>query len=137
MSLGSYPSVSIVKVRILTHHARGSASSGRDPIDSRSVDKYYEVHTFEELCEELLAREVNNGNSKLTLIKNRRYLFDHCAKLLPLDITTITPADVLAVLKRIESQGSAYTAMRVRSKVSEVSGMQRLLSGPLMTPHML
>ena len=54
------------------------------------------------------------------MIKNRWYLLNLAAPLANLPITEITPAEILALLKKIEKSGRRETAKKVRGAIGSV-----------------
>lgn len=128
ISLGVYPDVSLAKARELRHEAAVKRTDGIDIVAERveAARKQAEIEsvprefTFRANAEELLDRGRSSGLSEVTMTKNSRFLFEHCAPLLERDMRTIKPKEVLAVLEHLEAGGKVHTAHRVRAKISEV-----------------
>lgn len=77
-------------------------------------------NTFRAIAEEHLANQEESGTAATTLIKNRWYLLKLAAPLANLPITEITPAEILALLKKIEKSGRRETAKKVRGAIGAI-----------------
>ncbi len=124
LSLGGYPDVSVAVARTKRDEARRLLASGIDPSRQRRLDKLAAAtasnNTFRAIAEEHLANQEESGTAATTLIKNRWYLLKLAAPLANLPITEITPAEILALLKKIEKSGRRETAKKVRGAIGAI-----------------
>lgn len=124
LSLGGYPDVSVAVARTKRDEARRLLASGIDPSRQRKLDKLAAAtasnNTFRAIAEEHLANQEESGTAATTLIKNRWYLLKLAAPLANLPITEITPAEILALLKKIEKSGRRETAKKVRGAIGAI-----------------
>ncbi len=124
LSLGGYPDVSIAVARTKRDEARRLLASGIDPSRQRRLDKLAAAtasnNTFRAIAEEHLANQEESGTAASTLIKNRWYLLKLAAPLANLPVTEITPAEILALLKKIEKSGRRETAKKVRGAIGSI-----------------
>lgn len=124
LSFGAFPDVSIAAARGKRDEARKLLAAGIDPSRQKKLDKLAAAsaakNTFRAIAEEHLANLEENGTAPSTMIKNRWYLFDLAAPLANIPITEITPAEILALLKKIEKSGRRETAKKVRGAIGSV-----------------
>jgi integrase len=100
-------------------------ASGVDPGANKKVAKLTAVssatNTFKGIAEEYLQRIEDESVAESTIAKNRRLLVDLAGPDLGArPIADITPAEILAVLQRIERSGRRETARRLRRLISTV-----------------
>jgi len=104
--------------------ARNLLAAGADPAVKRKLDKIAAAtaaqNTFGAVAAECLANMEAIGASKSTINKNRWLLNDLAAPLANRPIAEIVPAEILAVLKRIEKSGRRETARRLRGVMGSV-----------------
>ena len=124
LALGAYPDVSIAAARAKRDEARALLASGIDPSRQKKLDKIAAAsvakNTFRAIADEHLANQEEGGTAPSTMVKNRWYLHDLAAPLANLPITEITPAEILALLKKIEKSGRRETAKKVRGAIGSV-----------------
>lgn len=124
LSLGSFPEVSLADARAKRDDARKLLANGIDPSRQKKLDKIAAAtagkNTFRAIAEEHLKNQEESGTAASTMAKNRWYLLDLAAPLANLPITEITPAEILALLKKIEKSGRRETARKVRGGIGSV-----------------
>ena len=124
LSLGSFPEVSLADARAKRDDARKLLANGIDPSRQKKLDKIAAEtaakNTFGAIAEEHLKNQEESGTAASTMVKNRWYLQDLAAPLANLPITEITPAEILALLKKIEKSGRRETARKVRGAIGSV-----------------
>jgi integrase len=120
LSLGAYPDVSLEHARDQLQEMRSQRARKLDPSAMRQEEKLAARQTFGLVAEDWLAvhsKEV----SEATLAKTKWLLEDY---LLPglqhKPIASITPAELLRVLKKAEAEGAHETAKRLRQRASSV-----------------
>ena len=122
-SFGRYPEVSLAEARRLREEAKALLSAGRDPAIERRQAKLVAAlsaeTTFDSVAREYIEKIASEGRAQSTIDKNLWYL-KQLKALKPLPVGQVRPADVLAVLKRIEAKGKYETARRCRAFVSRV-----------------
>ena len=118
LSLGVYPDVPLLQARERRDQARALVAKGLDPSAERKATKDADSLTFEAIAREWLARrEV----SEATRSKDAWLLDQHLLPALGAKpISSITAADVLAMLQGLEARGLLETAGRARSKTSSI-----------------
>ena len=118
LSFDAWPAVSLADARERRDDARKLLAQGIDPSAARRAAKDADALTFEAIAREWLARQ---DLASATANKHRWLLERHILPVLGAKpIITITAADVLAMLQRLESRGLLETAGRARSQVSAV-----------------
>lgn len=125
LSHGSYPSVSLADARQLRDQAKKLLASGIDPGANKKAAKLTAVisatNTFGGIAEERLQRLEDEGAAASTVAKNRWMLIDLAGPDLGArPIADITPAEILALLQKIERSGRRETARRLRSVIGTV-----------------
>ncbi|WP_244620624.1 tyrosine-type recombinase/integrase [Methylosinus sporium] len=125
LSHGAYPSVPLVEARRLRDEAKKLLASGVDPGANKKAAKLTAVisatNTFGGVAEEYLQRIEDEGAAASTVAKNRWLLVDLAGPDLGArPIADITPAEILALLQRIERSGRRETARRLRSLIGTV-----------------
>ena len=123
-TFGAYPETSLAAARTKRAEARNLLAAGADPAVKRKLDKIAAAtaaqNTFGAVAAECLANMEAIGASKSTINKNRWLLNDLAAPLANRPIAEIVPAEILAVLKRIEKSGRRETARRLRGVMGSV-----------------
>ena len=118
LSFGAWPAVSLAQARERRDEARKLLAQGIDPSAARKAAKDADALTFEAIAREWLARQ---DLAPATANKHRWLLEHHILPVLGAKpISSITAADVLALLQGLESRGLLETAGRARSQVSGV-----------------
>ena len=124
LSLGRYPDVSLREARARCDAARKLIATGVDPSEAKRVQKEAALRdaatTFKLVGEEYLNKAQSEGRADVTINKSRWLLSLLEPALGNRPIDAITPADLLAALKRVEKEGHYETARRMRSLASRV-----------------
>ncbi len=132
---GTFPEVSIADARAKRDDARKLLAKGEDPSQQRKLDRIAAAtaanNTFGVIAEEHLDNLKKAGKAYATIIKARWFLQDLSASLTKRPIAEITPAEILVILKRIETSGRRETAKKLRSTIGRVF---RLAVATLRTP---
>tara|TARA_B100001179_G_scaffold180151_1_gene135504 strand:+ start:8222 stop:9457 length:1236 start_codon:yes stop_codon:yes gene_type:complete len=119
LSLGTYPDVSLKVARERRDEARTVLANGSDPasLKARLKDQAKEAaaNTFASIADEYVAKIEREGRAAITIKKTRWLLSLLNRKLGKRPISAITPAELLAALQEVESQGQLETARRMRS----------------------
>ncbi len=120
ISFGTYPDTSLKLARQKRDTARSELAAGIDPSAKRQAEKLARADTFEAVAREWLAlREeklAENTLDKATWTFET-FVFPHIGSR---PIGQIVPADLLKLLRRIESRGKHETAHRTRQRCSQV-----------------
>lgn len=118
LSFGSLDLVSLAEARAKRDDAKKLLLEGKDPATVREQAKADAAVTFEQVGEGWLATKRYSTKT----LEKARWLFD--SWLYPAigthAVSTIDPADVLAIIRRAEADGSLETAHRIRSRASQV-----------------
>jgi integrase len=122
LALGTYPDVALKEARERRSDARKLLANDRDPSQERRDEKLRKqtaaANSFEAIGREWLARQ---RVAPATAIKNQ-WLLDTLA--FPYigrrPIAEIGAPELLAMLRRMESQGKLETAQRLKNKVGQV-----------------
>lgn len=120
ISLGSYPEVGLAAARQKRDAERRKLAEGNDPSMLRKAEKSAAVITFEAVARECFETLKTKWTSETLEGKLRRlelYVFPAIGRK---PIHTVTAADVLAVLRKIEARQAHHTAHRVRQLCSQV-----------------
>ncbi len=118
LSLGSFPDVSLQDARRKRDEARGQLIDGIDPAEEKR-QRRLEVElaaktTFELVAEEYIQKMQREGKSPAT-VKKARWFLELLAGIGKRPIASVTPHELLDVLKRVERRGHHETAVRLRS----------------------
>lgn len=120
LSLGVYPVISLKRARERREDLRRQVAEGIDPSAVRKAEKRSQAQTFEAVAREWMAKRKAVWSSEYTNNITRR-LEQHVFPWIgSKPIRSLTAADVLEVLKRIEKVGKAETAHRARSNCGEI-----------------
>jgi integrase len=123
LSLGSFPEVSLVQARRKRDEAKAELDDGIDPVEEkrqrRLKAELAAQTTFAVVAEEYIQKMEREGRSPATIKKARWFLelLDGIAKR---PIASVTPHELLDVLKRVERRGHHETALRLRSFAGRV-----------------
>ena len=124
LTFGPYPIVSLADARAKRDEARRLLVAGTDPSAKRKQEKQAATiaadNTFGAIADELLARKEADDAADTTLSKNRWLLKDLAGPLANRPIAEITAAEILQLLKRIETSGRRETARRLRGMIGSV-----------------
>lgn len=123
-ALGSYPVVSLAGARQKRDDAKRLLASGVDPARQAKADKASRLalteNTFSAIADEFLAKVQREGKAEATLTK-KRWLVDLArADIGRLPIGTISAAEVLVPLRKVEAAGNYETARRLRAVIGQV-----------------
>lgn len=120
LAVGSYPDVSLKRAREKRDEARKLLADGIDPSSQRKADKLAHADTFEKIAAEWL--DLQRKRLVPVSIAKAEWLFKELLNpfLGSKPITTITAADILAVLRKVESRGKHDTAHRMRQRCSQI-----------------
>src|SRR5665213_2979374 len=124
LALGSFPEVSLATARSRRDDARKLLADGKDPTEQRKLAKIDAAaaarNTFGAVAADYLNKLKEEGAAQATLDKNRWLLEDLASSLTKRPLTTITPAEILFLLQRIEKSGRRETAHRLRGIIGSV-----------------
>ena len=124
LGLGRYPDVSLKEARARCDHARTMIANGIDPSAEKQASeiaaKLNAATTFQAVAEEYLDKASREGRAAVTIKKSRWLLSLLTPSLGSRPIADITPAELLAALKKVESKGHLETARRMRSLAGRV-----------------
>jgi integrase len=120
LSLGVYPEITLKRAREKRDEARRLVADGIDPSAQRKATRSAQADTLEVIAREFLELK-RPALASVTYLK-RRYRFEAFVfpSLGKRPIRSITPPELLAVLKRVEAKGNHETAHRVRSETGQV-----------------
>jgi integrase len=123
MALGTYPEVSLKEARRKRDEARAEILDGIDPVEEkrqRRIEAELAAKTtFGLVAEEYIQKMEQEGRSPAT-IKKARGLLKLLGGIARQPIASVTPHELLAVLKRVERRGHHETAVRLRSFAGRV-----------------
>lgn len=124
LSFGAYPVVSLQRAREKRFEAKKLLADGIDPRAKEKADKAeHEAvteHTFEKIAQELMEKLRFEGKAEVTL-KKKQWLLDMAfADFGQMPIRDISPALILATLRKVEARGIYETAKRLRSTIGQV-----------------
>ncbi len=124
LAFGAYPIVSLAAAREKREQTRKLLAAGTDPSAKRKLEKSaaatVTANTFGAIVDEVLANKESNEAASSTLDKNRWLLKDLAEPLANRPISEITAAEILQLLKRIETSGRRETARRLRGLIGSV-----------------
>lgn len=123
VSLGVYPEVSLAEARSRRDDARRALQSGTDPSVKRKQEKLI-AHLAAVTAFEPVAREWLAGRGKLADVTRAKTLWVLSAHAFPWigsrPVGEITPPELLAVLRRLESRGKLETAQRLKQVCGQI-----------------
>ncbi|MDK9697820.1 MAG: tyrosine-type recombinase/integrase [Siculibacillus sp.] len=124
LSIGAYPTISLAKAREKRDAAKTDLAAGLDPSSLKRQKKLVATiltaNTFNALAGELIEKAKREGRAPITIAKTEWLLGMAYPELGNRPIAEITPAEVLAILQRVERRGHHETATRLRSKIGAV-----------------
>lgn len=124
LSLGAFPDVTLKAARRQCDLARHKLADGIDPSREKRIAKIAAKlgaeTRFEAIAEEFIAKREQDGLADTTVTKARWFLSLLRSSIGKLPIAEITPQEMLAALKKVESKGKRETAKRLRSFASRV-----------------
>jgi integrase len=124
LALGAYPAVSLASAREGRDNVKALLAKNIDPAAQRRRDEQASTeangNTFAKLAAEVLDKKRREGKASGTLAKREWFYRLAAPDLGPRAIRDITAADVLAVLRKVESRGLIETAHKLRASIGEV-----------------
>lgn len=122
LALGVYPEVSIAAARIAREGARADIRAGRDPSAERRAKRAHDALIGRETFGAVAAEWLENKRAAMapaTEIKARWYL-TLASELDHKPMASITPREILDVLRKIEARGTNETAHRVKQRIGQI-----------------
>lgn len=124
LAIGVYPATSLKAARSARDKAREALAAGHDPSQKKRLDRIaaeaISGNTFSALADEFLDKKTKEGKAETTIGKLRWMLDFAKPDLGPCPIASITPPQILAVLRKVERRGRLETATRLRSVIGQV-----------------
>lgn len=120
LSLGTYPDVSLKRAREKRDEARRLLADGIDPAAKRKIEAIAAADTFEAIAREWYAKNASQwvpSHGDRIIRRLERDVFPWVGAR---PISSLTAADVLAVLRRIESRTAIETAHRALQNCGQV-----------------
>lgn len=116
--IGPYPKIGLREARSLRDEAKATLAQGIDPSGPRAQEAGHT--TVRELCEAWVRSERPGWGDKYARKMEAALANDVYPTLGHLDATEVSPRDILAAIRRIESRGSIDTGRRVRQTLGRV-----------------
>ncbi|MBW4332266.1 tyrosine-type recombinase/integrase [Stakelama sp. CBK3Z-3] len=118
LSLGCFPEISLRDARRKRDMARSQIIDGIDPVEEKR-QRHFEAelaakNTFKLVADEYIEKMEREGKSPAT-IKKARWFLEQLDLIAKRPIASITPHELLDVLKRVERRGHYETALRLRA----------------------
>lgn len=123
LSIGPYPTISLLEAREARDQAKKLLRQGTDPSEDKRKAKMEIVAaatTFQDVADEYLSQQRLSQRAAATMNKLEWLLTFARPKLGARPIADIRPADVLVVLREVEARGRHETARRLRSTLGSV-----------------
>lgn len=121
MSIGAYPQISLAKAREYKDQFRALLAEGKDPqLEREGVEekeRLKQQSTFEVVADLYKSKQ---RLAPATVIRNDKIFAKLNRDLGKIPIADITPRDLAKVIEKDESKGYIESAMRLRSKASQV-----------------
>jgi integrase len=121
LSLGSYPDVGLKRALEKRDDARKLVTDGIDPLVERNAENIAQADTFRAVAEEWLDLQSKTLAVDTVSILRGRLRSTLYPAFGSRPITDINAPDLLAVLRRIEANGTSETAHRLRSLCGRVA----------------
>ena len=121
LGLGLYPDTPLKRAREKRHEARQLIADGIDPSAQRKAERAANVHTFKGIAEEWIKRQAKTLAVHTIEIEGARLRSTLVPAFGGRPMKSITAADLLGVLRRLEERGTHETAHRVRALYSRVA----------------
>lgn len=127
LTIGPYPTVSLVEARAQREEAKKLLRDGVDPgvkkkLDAAALEREHK-DTFKAVCDDYLQRLRDLDRSANTMVKNTWVLNEVCKPLHKRPIRQITTPELFTFLSGIEKSGRRETAVTARSMISRVFRM--------------
>lgn len=133
LSLGRYPDVALKDARELGAEARKLIATGINPSEKKRLDRLgatlRAATSFKAVADEYIEKSEREGRAAVTIGKARWLLSLLEPALGSRPVDEISPVELLAALKKVESRGHLETARRMRSFSSRVFRSLVLLDG--------
>lgn len=124
LALGVYPDISIIEARKRREKARDLLREGIDPgeakQDKKALDKLNSVQTFESIAREWHENKIDGWDERTAKDKLNRLEKDVFPFIGSKAIASITPPQVLMVLRKIESRGALELTRRLKQTIGQV-----------------
>jgi hypothetical protein len=124
LAIGVYPATGLQEAREARKDAKRLLADGQDPAFVKKLAKATKAiasaNTFEAIAAELLDKKRREGKADQTLSKVEWLLGFARPAIGPRPIAEIGAAEILAVLRGVESRGRHETARRLRATIGEV-----------------
>jgi integrase len=125
LTIGAYPKVTLAQARKARDLARERLKDGVDPVIERQQQRERAMAaagtTFEDIGREWQNKRKQEDLSDSAYRKDKQLLDHHAYPAIgPRPINTITPPEILTLLRRVEVRGHVHTAKRLRSTLSRV-----------------
>jgi integrase len=123
LSIGKYPTVSLLDARFERDKAKIMLRDGGDPAHAKRIarmEREFPGDSFEIVAKEYLDKLRREGRADATMKKNEWLLSFALPVLGPMSVGAVRPIDVLAVLRTVERRGRYETARRLRAEIGAV-----------------
>ena len=124
MALGTWPDVSLAEARQAHAAARKVLAGGTDPMAERKADKLQAVADAENSFRRLALDWHKVKSAKWASVTADKALAQLEGHVFPTighrPVLEISPPELLAMLRKVEASGSAYTAIRLRELCGQV-----------------
>jgi integrase len=118
LSLGTYPDVTLKRAREKRDEGRRLVADGIDPSAKRRAEKVAQADTFEAIAREWMEKQ---HFAPATLEKAEWTFKDLIYPFLgSRPVGSLTPPEILEVLRRLERRGKHETAHRTKQRISQV-----------------
>jgi integrase len=120
LTIGKYPDITLAEARELHAEARRQVAKGVSPAKSKQAEKEATEDTFKAIAESWYGALAPH-RSESWRVHTKCYLTrDLYPAIGNKPIRSVTPADILAIMRRLEEAGTACTANFVRQTASRV-----------------
>ncbi|ATY32523.1 tyrosine-type recombinase/integrase [Sphingomonas psychrotolerans] len=123
LSLGKFPDVTLSQARRKRDEAKGELEDGIDPVEEKRQKRLQAElaakTTFGLVAEEYIQKMEREGRAPAT-IKKARWFLELLGVIAKRPLASITPHELLDVLKRVERRGHHETALRLRAFAGRV-----------------
>ncbi|MDR5878779.1 phage integrase central domain-containing protein [Caballeronia sp. LZ032] len=124
LSLGQYPEISLAEARRRRASARERLATGIDPSEAKKAEKRTQrlnaENSFEAIAREWHTKYISTWSDSHGNRILRRLEVDAFPWIGGRPMASITPPDVLDILRRVEKRGALETAHRLRGNVGQV-----------------
>lgn len=120
LALGVYPDVSLARARELHQEARKQLAAGQDPMAARRARKMARAHSFGAVALEWWEAQRGRWSLKHAAIIKRRLELNVLPWLKDRPVNEISTAELLQVLRRVESRGVIHTTRRLSQYLNNI-----------------